>query len=110
MRQAQPAEILQIHISEGDRYEGKTLYEAIVARCREMRIAGATVFTVVEGYGETAEMHRARLGRHDRPVVVTVVDSAENISRLKPVVEAMVDTGALSTAEVLAIRVEKTGE
>jgi uncharacterized protein len=103
----QPAEILRIHISESDRHQGKPLYEAIVARCRELRIAGATVFLGLEGYGETAELHKAHLVRSDRPVIVTVVDSAENIARLIPAVSEMMDTGLIATSAVEMIRVQK---
>lgn len=103
----QPAEILRIHISESDRHQGKPLYEAIVARCREMKIAGATVFLGVEGYGETAELHKAHLVHSDRPVLISVVDTAENIARLIPAVSEMMDTGLLATSPVEMIRVEK---
>jgi PII-like signaling protein len=107
MRPAQAAKILRIHISESDRLGGKPLYEAIVARCRELKIAGASVFLGLEGYGETAEMHKAHLVRSDRPVLITVVDTPENIGRLIPVVAAMVDTGLMASSDVQMIRVEK---
>jgi uncharacterized protein len=107
MRPAEPAEILRIHISESDRCQGKPLYEAIVAKCRELKIAGATVFLGLEGYGESAGMHRAHLVGSDRPVLITIVDAAENIRRLIPVVAEMIDTGLMATSEVQMIRVEK---
>ncbi|MBS1859003.1 MAG: DUF190 domain-containing protein [Acidobacteria bacterium] len=100
--------MLQIHIGERDRYQGKPLYEAIVARCREMKIAGATVFRGVEGYGETAQVHRAHLARHEQPIVVTIVDTAENVARLMAAVEDMVDTAALAVSQVEAVRLQKT--
>lgn len=108
MQPAQNAEILRIHISESDRVGGKPLYEAIVARCRELHIAGATVFRGLEGFGENAELHKAHLVRHDCPVVITVVDTAENIGRLVPVVAEMLDTGVLATSAVQMIRIQKT--
>jgi len=107
MLKGQPGRILRIHVSESDRYQGKPLFEAIVAKARELKIAGATVFRGLEGYGETAEMHRAHLIRHDQPIVVTIVDTAENLARLIPAVEEMLDTGLLATSEVEMIRVEK---
>ena len=103
MPQAQPAEILRIHISESDRYQGKPLYEAIVARCRELNIAGATVFRGLEGYGETAGLHGGR------PIVVTIVDAAENIARLIPVVADMIDTGLMAASPVQMIRLLGAG-
>ena len=107
MRPSQNAELLRIHISESDRYQGKPLHEAIVAKCRELKIAGASVFAGLEGYGETAEIHRAHLVHSDRPIVIMVVDSPENIRSLIPVVESMMDTGLVATSEVQMIRVEK---
>jgi len=103
----EPAEILRIHISESDRYQGKPLYEGIVAKCRELKIAGATVFRGLEGYGETAEMHKAHLVRSDRPILITIVDKPENIQRLLPVVADMMDTGLMATSSVQVIRLEK---
>jgi len=102
-----PAKLLRIHISESDRYQGKPLYEAIVAKCRELKIAGATVFRGLEGYGETAEMHRAHLVRRDQPIVITIVDSGENLAALIPVVESMMDTGLMAVSDVQAVRVQK---
>jgi uncharacterized protein len=107
MRTVKQAKLLRLHFSEGDRYQGKPLYEAIVDRCKALNIAGATVFRGLEGYGETAEIHRRHLVRRDQPIVVTVVDTAENIGRLIPEVEKMMDTGLIATSDVECIRLEK---
>src|ERR1700687_3071150 len=107
MQQTQTAEILRSHVAESDRYGGKPLYEAIVAKCLDLHIAGATVFLGLEGYGETAEIHRAHLIRSDRPAVIMIVDTAENIRRLVPVVEEMINTGLLATSAVQIVRVQK---
>jgi PII-like signaling protein len=107
MQQGFAARLLRIHISEGDRIQGKPLYEAIVAKCREMKIAGATVFRGLEGYGESAELHRAHLARRDQPIVISIVDSSENLNRLVPVVEEMMDTGLIAVSDVRAVRVQR---
>ena len=52
MQTVKKAKLLRLHFCESDRYHGKPLYEAIVDRCRELQIAGATVFRGLEGYGE----------------------------------------------------------
>ena len=108
MRLEYPARLLRIHISEGDRFQGKPLYEAIVAKCRELKIAGATVFRGLEGYGESAEMQRSHVARHDQPIVITILDSAERLAQLVPVVEQMMYTGLLAMSDVRAIRVQET--
>jgi PII-like signaling protein len=100
------AELLHIHIDEQDRLEGKPLHEVIVDTCRRLRIVGATVFLGLEGYGETAEIHRSRLLHRDRPVIVAVIDSADNIERLVNELEPMLSTGVLTVTDVEALRVE----
>ena len=72
-----------------------------------MKIAGATVFQGLEGYGETAEMHKAHLFHSDRPIVITIIDTPENIERLVPIVAEMMDTGLMASSEVQMIRIEK---
>ena len=104
----QPAKLLRMHFTERDRYRGKPLYEAIVEKCREMKISGATVFRGLEGYGEAAEIHRSHLLAHDLPVVVQIVDSEENIQRLLPVLEEMMDKGLISMSDVKMRRIQKT--
>jgi uncharacterized protein len=103
-----PAKLLRIHLSEQDSYRGKPLYEAIVDKCRELEIAGATVFRGLEGYGVSAEIHRSRLVGGDAPIVVTIVDTAENLTRLVPVVEEMMDKGLMAISDVKVLRVQKS--
>jgi PII-like signaling protein len=107
MRQAQAGKILRIHISELDRCGDKPLYEAIMAKCRELKIAGVTVLAGLEGYGATAEMHKAHLLHSNRPILIVIVDTAENIQLLIPVVAEMMDTGLIAASDVETIRVEK---
>lgn len=98
MRPVQAAKVLRIHLSESDRAgDGAPLHEAIVAKCRELKIAGASVFVGLEGYAETSSA---------RPLDITVVDTPENIDRLIPVVVEMVDTGLMSVSTAQMIRVE----
>jgi len=104
----QPAKLLRLHFTERERYRGKPLYEAIVEKCREMKISGATVFRGLEGYGEAAEIHRSHLLAHDLPVVVQIVDSEENIQRLLPALEEMMDKGLISMSDVKMRRIQKT--
>lgn len=108
MPATQTAKILHIHISESDRHEGKPLFEAIVAKCRELQIAGATVFQGLEGYGESAQLHRAQLIGSDPPIVIVVVDTAGNVERLVRTLDGMIDTGVLAVSDVEMVRVQKS--
>jgi uncharacterized protein len=108
MQDYQPAKLVRLHFSERDRYQGKLLYEAIVEKCRELKIAGATVFRGLEGYGETAEIHRSHLLTRHLPIVVTIMDSAENMERLLPAIEEMMDTGLIAISDVQTRRLQKS--
>lgn len=108
MRTAKKAKLLRLHFSESDQYGGKPLYEAVVHRCKELKIAGATVFRGLEGYGGTAEIHRHHVLKKDQPIVVTIVDTEENLARLVPELESMIDTGMIAMSDVEYLRIEKT--
>jgi PII-like signaling protein len=98
---------LRIHISEGDRVQDKPLYEAIITKCRELKIAGATVLRGLEGYGESAEMHKPHMAHRDQPIVISIVDTQDNLDRLVPVVEELMNTGLIAVSDVQVIRVQK---
>ncbi len=104
----QPAKLMRLHFSEHHRYKGKPLFEAIVEKCLELKIAGTTVLRGLEGYGGMAQIHRSHLLTHDLPIVITIVDSAENIERLAPIVEAMMDTGLIAVSDVQIKRIQKS--
>jgi uncharacterized protein len=99
------ARMLRIHFGEDDRWQGKPLYEAIVVKCRELDIAGATVFRGIEGYGASTLIHKKHLlWSSDRPIMVSVVDTEENIKKLLPALDEMVAEGLIAMSEVEVIR------
>jgi uncharacterized protein len=103
----QPAKLLRLHFTELDRYQGKPLYEAIIHKCQELKIAGATVFRGLEGYGDSAEIHRSHMLTHDLPILVQIVDTEENIQALLPILEEMMDKGLIAMSDVNIRRIEK---
>jgi len=110
MHLRQPAKLLRLHFSEEDQYDGAPLHEAIARKCQALGIAGITVFRGMEGYGESTEIHRARIVAHDQPIVVTIVESADNIERLMPEIENMLDTGMIAISDVEIIRVQGSND
>jgi uncharacterized protein len=85
-----PAKIVRIHLSSDDSLQGEPLYEAIVDQCRQLGIAGATVFAGVEGFGESAEILRANIFGGVQPITVTIIDTEENTNRLLPTLREIV--------------------
>jgi uncharacterized protein len=99
------AKMLRIHFGEDDKWQNKPLYEAIVVKCRELDIAGATVFRGIEGYGASTLIHKRHvLFSSDRPIMVTVIDTEEKISKLIPALDEMVSEGLIAMSEVEVIR------
>jgi len=98
-------QILRIFIGESDRWHGHPLYEAIVHKIREMGIAGATVIRGIEGFGSHSRMHTAKILRlsEDLPIVIEVVDKAENIQKILPEIDGMIDEGLITLEEVQII-------
>jgi len=52
-------------------------------------------------------LHKSHIIRHDQPILISIVDTAENLDRLAPVVEEMMDTGLMAVSDVKTLRVQK---
>lgn len=100
------AKMLRVHFGEDDKHDGMPLYEAIVKKCRELDIAGATVYRGIEGFGASTRIHRANFWSlsSDAPIMVTVIDSEEKIQQLIPVLDKMVDEGLIAMSNVEVIK------
>jgi len=100
------AKMLRIHFGEDDKWNGRPLYEAIVERCRQLDIAGATVFRGIEGYGASTMIRRRHLLSFsaDAPILVQIVDTKENIQRLLPALEEMTFDGLIAISDVEVIK------
>lgn len=97
--------LLRIFIGESDRWEGRPLYEAIVERVRSEGLAGTTVLRGIEGFGADSRIHTSRILRlsEDLPIVIEIVDTAENIDRVLPALDEMVAEGMVTTERVHVI-------
>lgn len=94
--------LLRIFIGESDTWHGRPLYQAIVQRVREEGLAGATVLRGIEGFGAKSHLHTARILRlsEDLPIVIEIVDTAENVDRVIPVLDEMVEDGMVTVERV----------
>jgi uncharacterized protein len=106
MKLAGKAKMLRVHFGEDDKWKNKPLYRAIVEKCRELDIAGATVLRGVEGYGASSLIRRKHhlVLSHDAPVMVSVIDSDDKIQKLLPFLDEMVDEGLIAISEVEVIK------
>jgi uncharacterized protein len=94
--------LLRLFIGESDTWHGKALYQAIVERVRAEGLAGATVVRGIEGFGADSRLHTSRILRlsEDLPVVIEIVDTAEQIDRVVPILDEMVSEGLLTLERV----------
>ena len=108
------ATLLRIFIGEGDRWEHKPLYEAIVLKAREMHLAGATVLRGPVGFGKSSRLHTSKILRlsYDLPVVIEIVDEEEKINTFLPVLNDMMKGGlvTLEKVRVIEYRAKENGE
>jgi hypothetical protein len=95
--------MLRIHFGEDDKWQGKPLYEAILAKCKELGMAEAIVFRGIEGYGAGSRIRRTSLFSKDAPIQLSIVDSEAQIARLIPFLDAVVEEGVIASSTVEAI-------
>ena len=106
MKEQFQARMLRIHFGEDDRWQGKPLHEAIVGKCKELGIAEAIVFRGIEGYGSASRIRRSGHWSRskDAPIQLSIIDTEEQIGKLIPYLDAMVEEGLVATSSVEVIR------
>ena len=97
--------LLRLFVGESDTWHGKPLYQAIVERVRAEGLAGATVLRGIEGFGADSRLHTSRILRlsEDLPVVIEIVDTAERIDAVVPLLDEMVGEGLLTLERVQVV-------
>jgi CBS domain-containing protein len=91
-----------IYIGEGDRYQGKSLYMALLHFLKQEGAAGATVGRGLAGFGAHSRIRTATLVdlSSDLPIRVDWVDQPELVERLLPQVRQMVNDGLITVETV----------
>ncbi len=100
------AKLMRIFIGENDKWNSKPLYEAIVGGLRAHDIAGVTVYRGILGYGANRRIHKdAALSlSHDRPILLSIVDTEEKLRGFMPVLDKMVEQGLVVLSDVDVIK------
>jgi len=99
---------LRIYLGEEKRDGDRPLYQAIIRQARRMHLAGATVIRGTQGYGRSTRLHTAEvLFSDDLPVIVEIIDHAENIDAMVALLDHREDI-ALMTCEPVTLRGTRT--
>jgi uncharacterized protein len=98
--------LMRIFIAEGDRYEHRPLYEALVEMLRKEGFAGATVLRGVCGFGAHSVYHSQKLLdlSADLPMIIEAVESEEKVNAVMPRIDAMMSGGMITMEKVRVIR------
>jgi PII-like signaling protein len=98
--------MVRIFFGESDRWHHQSLQSALLERLRREGFAGATVFRGVAGFGANSVIHTTRLLdlSSDLPIVVEVVDTPEEVDRLVPILDEMMDDGLVTMERVRVLR------
>jgi PII-like signaling protein len=96
------AKLMRIFIGENDKWHGKPLYQALVESMRANDIAGVTVYQGILGYGANRRIHRdtALHLSHDRPIMLSAVDTEEKLRAYSPILDEMVQQGLVVLSDV----------
>jgi PII-like signaling protein len=97
---------MTVYVGSADTWKGRNLAVAIVERCREMGLAGATASQGVMGFGKHSVIHKAHLLglSDDLPEKIEVVDRPEEIDRVLPVIDVMLGGGLIVVEDVHVVR------
>lgn len=97
--------LMRIHIGEGDKWQGKPLYQAIIELFRKENFSGVTVLRGIGGYGSASRYHTEKILRlsQDLPIVIEAVESPDRVESILPKLDQMVGGGLITLENVNVI-------
>jgi PII-like signaling protein len=100
------AKLMRIFIGENDKWNGKPLHKALIECMRTNDIAGVTVYQGILGYGANRRIHKdsALHLSHDRPIMLSVVDTEERLRAFLPLLDDLVQQGLVVFSDVDVIK------
>jgi uncharacterized protein len=106
LRREGKGKLMRIFIGENDKWHDKPLHRALVESMRANDIAGVTVYQGILGYGANRRMHKdtALHLSHDRPMMLSVVDTEEKLRAFSPILDSMVQQGLVVLSDVDIIK------
>ena len=104
------AKMMRIFIGENDKWRDKPLYHALVESLRANDIAGVTVSHGILGYGANRRIHQQKAMHlsHDRPIMLSIVDTEEKLCAFAPVLDDMVTQGLVVLSDVDIVKYTHT--
>ncbi len=106
MRIAGPGKRLRIYISEGDQWQGRALYLALLDTLKKEGLAGATVTRGLAGFGAHSRVRLATIETlaMELPLIIEVVDQPARIDQALALVSPMVSEGLITVEDLQIIK------
>ena len=106
LKRESKAKLMRIYVGENDKWSDKPLYKALLESMRANDIAGVTVYQGILGYGANRRIHKdsALHLSHDRPMMLSVVETEEKLQAYFPVLDQMVQQGLVVLSDVDIIK------
>jgi uncharacterized protein len=101
-----PAKKLTVYVDENDRFHGIPVYEVLLDIFYKKKIAGATVFRGIEGYGSDGVFHTAKILELSTalPVKIEVVDSEDMINDVLEDITPIVEKGLIEVSDTTVVK------
>jgi hypothetical protein len=98
--------LLRIILSESRTHDHQPLFRALVELLRAEGLAGTTVLKGIAGFCHDHQVHTANLEvtAEGLPVIIEAVDTAEQVDRVLPKVEALMAGGLIMLERAHVIR------
>ena len=96
---------LTVYVDEKDKLHHKPVYEAVLDILHEGKIAGASIFRGIGGFGADGVVPSTKILElsSDLPIRIEAVDSEEKIERILPQICHAVEKGLVTVSDTLAI-------
>ncbi|MGD9930736.1 MAG: DUF190 domain-containing protein [Mangrovibacterium sp.] len=115
MKNNSTAVLLRIFISSTDKIEHDVLFESIVFKAKETKLAGATVLKGMLGFGASSVLHSYKFWEVTEkvPTVIEIIDDEDKIlsffESIRPSLETM-RYGCLATLQPVNVLLYKSGQ
>lgn len=101
-----PAKKLVIYVDEADKFHGKPVWEVLLDIFYKRKIAGASAFRGIAGYGTDGVFHTSKILElsTDLPVRIEAVDSEEMINGVLDEVTSIVEKGLIEVSDTVVLK------
>jgi PII-like signaling protein len=103
--------LLRIFVGERDKQDGRPLYEWIVIQAHARKMAGATVYRGLMGFGaQTRVIHTFKIERlaEDLPVTIEIVDLRDKVEAFLTWIEQQINSGLIATVQPVEIHTSES--